>query len=371
MNLQALATLVDQGRIPRIERRIGFLEVINKAHHENINSAVYAHFLSCGIPGVETLFRDTLTDLVYSRTQKQLNLSQSVVSTEVKTPMGGRLDLVIEDFHNQNIILIENKIHHYLHNDLSDYWNYSNLPDARKVGILLTLYPHPIPTELNGKFINITHREWMQAIKEQMQSNDLDIRYEIYLNDFINTLENLTNRYAMNKSAQFYFAHAQQVQLAVQTQQQAYDFLNNQLELIAQNLGWQTYGSSMNWRNFWDQHNVLDTYLTIITRDLINGKMTFRIILELNRADKEKAAEVRKQFANHPQLTSKEQGESKNTYLHFLCQDYSLGTDELKNFGELVTQKIQEDFADITLKVIQYLYPDKNISDWVSNFSIK
>jgi hypothetical protein len=368
MNFEELASFFKEIVIPKNEYNIGFLEVIGKSHHENINSAVYAHMLSCGIPAIESLFRDALTQLIYSKSNKDILLNTISVATEVKTPNGGRLDLVIEDYFNQTIVLIENKIYHHLHNDLNDYWQYSSLPEAQKAGVLLTLYPHTIPEGLEEKFINITHKEWINAVRDQLQSDEIPINYQIYLQDFTNTIDSLTNRYHMNSSAKFYFDHAAQVKLASESQQQAYQFINNQLELVAQNLGWQTYGSSMHWRNFWDEANGLDTYLTIITKDLLNGELKFMLILELNREDKKKENKIRELFKEHPQYQGKHKGESKNSYVHILCQSYTIDKNELENLAEVVIQKIHEDYTDITYQVIKYLYPNKDFSKWESNF---
>jgi hypothetical protein len=368
MGFEELASFFKETVIPKTEYNIGFLEVIGKSNHENINSAVYAHMLNCRIPAVESLFRDALTHLIYTKSNKDISLNITSVATEVNTPHGGRLDLVIEDYFNQTIVLIENKIYHHLHNDLNDYWQYSSLPEEKKAGVLLTLYPHPIPEGLEDKFINITHKEWITIVREHLQPEDIPANYQIYLKDFINTIDNLTNRYHMNLSAQFYFENAAQVKLAAESQQQAHQFINNQLELVAQNLGWQTYGSSMNWRNFWDAANKLDTYLTIITKDLLNGELKFMLILELNREDKKREKEIHEQFKNHPQYQGKHKGESKKSYVHLLCQSYAIDKNELENLAETITQKIQDDFSDITYKVIKYLYPNTDISIWENNF---
>lgn len=368
MQTEELKSFLSKTIIPVAHQKIGFLEIIGKQHHETINSALYAHFLSCGQQELETLFLDSLLFLVHKKANKKLVFANFKVNTEVTTPKG-RIDILIEDYHYQSAIIIENKIYHYLDNDLVDYWNFSRFESENKVGVLLTLYPHEIPIEVQGKFINITHSEWIEQIKENLSSVTLEGNYNIYLADFINTIDNLTKSNTMNQAAKFYFENASQVLKANETLREAHIFMNNQLELVAGKIGWQTYGSDINWRNFWDEDNHLDTYLTIITENIVQGKgLNFMLILELNREDKDRELEIIEKFQHHLQFKDKNRGQAKGKYVHFLCKSYELTIDELADFSEIVVEKIREDFAEITLAIIKYLYPSKDFSKWENQF---
>jgi hypothetical protein len=366
MNHLELKTFINNTAIPVAVTKTGFLEIIKKQNHENINSNLYAHFMSCGIEAIESVFIGAIINLVEQKTGKHLQFSNPKVKTEVQTPKGNRIDITLEDFHFQNALLIENKIGHILNNDLADYWDYYRKEDSKKAGVLLTLKPHFIPDVVKDKFINITHIEWITEIKKDLNIEFLPENYKIYVTDFINTIENLTKSYAMNESAKFYFENATQVLKAADTMNQAYYFINNQFELIASKLGWPSYGNSIEWRNFWDENNYLDTYFTLITKHILKGELHFMIIIELNRKDKEKAHLVKEVIKNHPQFNDKKEGESKGSYIHFLCKSYSITLEELEHFSDLVVAKIKEDFAAIIIEIIKYLYPDKDISTFES-----
>ena len=369
MELKKLEEFLRTETIPVIKNKIGFLEIIRKQHYENINSNLYAHFLSCGINEIRSLFLDSLLSLISEKANKQLYFTNEKVSTEILTASNGRIDFVIEDFNTQNTIIVENKIYHELRNDLLDYWNHYKIDSSKKVGILLTLYPFKVPDIVEKEFINITHLEWINRIKENYTAEMLTGNYKVYVEDFINTIESLTLTNTMNESAKFYFEHAQQVLKANETLREGQVFLNNQLQEIASKIGWQTFGSDMNWRNFWDENNHLDTYLTIITRNIIEGKLNFRLILELNREDKKRLADVIAVFENHPQAIGNLNGYSKGTYVHFLSKDYTLTIEELANFADVVVAKIKDDFAEITIDVIKYLYPNTDISTFENQFA--
>jgi hypothetical protein len=119
-----------------------------------------------------------------------------------------------------------------------------------------------------------------------------------------------------------------------------------------------------------DQANNLETYLTIITKDLLQGSTSVMIILELHNDDLRREDEITHKFSNHPQFTDKTRGTGNTWYQHLLCKTYQITTTELENFSEFLLSKIHQDFADITLRVIEFLYPEKNISKWRENFLV-
>jgi hypothetical protein len=295
------------------------------------------------------------------KTAKKLSFTNEKVNTEVVTANKGRIDLLIEDY--QSAILIENKIYHYLSNDLLDYWDHFKTDSSKKVGVLLTLFQHEIPVNVKGKFINITHIEWINKVKENFIPDFLPDNYKVYIDDFINTIEKLTRINTMNESAKFYFEHASQIIKANATLNEAHRFLNSELLQIANKIGWQSSGSELTWRYFWDENNNLDTYFTILIDDIVEPKkdqnMKFTLILELSKNDKQRIDKLIEEFEGHRQFDGKERGISAGNYVQFLCKDYNITIDELANFSDVVVDKIKNDFAAITIEIIEYLYGDK------------
>jgi hypothetical protein len=332
--------------------------MIKKQYHENINSNIYAHFINSTESEVRNLFLNALLDLIALKSPKKIQIFDAYAQTEVKTSTG-RLDILIEGNIDSGKILIENKIYHWLHNDLKEYWDFFICPADKKIGVLLTLEKHPIPQEVEGNFINVTHLEWINQVKANFIESNFSLNYQVYISDFIKTIESLSKSYKMNEAAKFYFQHTNQVLKARDTISEAHQFLNDQFEYVASEIGWQTYGSSMEWRNFWDEHNHLDTYLTITTKELLNGKMFFSLILELKRDDKNKLEDVKNILNGHRQYNPDIPQFSKGDYLHFQIKHYSISIEELANFGQIVVDKIREDFTEMTLMVIEGLYPEK------------
>lgn len=369
---QELVDFFQKADIPISEYKTGFLEMIKKQRHENINSNLYAHFINNRNEAISPLFMDALLELVREKSGKSILIAEPVAQTEVNTGKG-RIDILIKDNLGNHSIIIENKIDHGLDkNDLQDYWQFVKMDDKQKAGVLLTVKPTEIPPEkmVAGKFINITHSEWIGKVKAQLDIEALSENYRIYLNDFIQTIENLTKSYEMNEAARFYFQNAEQVLKARHTESEAHTFLNNQLEYIAESIGWKTYGSSMHWRKIWDAENKIDTYLTIITKDLLEGGQHFTLILELWDKDKNAEEEIREKFKGHAQFKDKVRRHSAGNYVHFLCKDYPIEANDMERFGEIVVECIRRDFAALTFEIIKYRYPGVDISKWQEQFLV-
>ncbi len=368
--MQDLQQFISQ-RIPEsIKNFPGFLEIIRKQGHENINSSIYAFFINVPESNVRELFLDSLLEIIHQKSNKKFTFASPLAQTEVSTEKG-RVDIVIQDRLSKNTIIIENKLYFWLHNDLEDYWNHFKIKEEEKVGVLLTLEPHGIPLTVKDKFINITHLEWLTKIKAKGFSNEIPLNYKVYITDFIKTIENLSKSYQMNEQAKFYFENAQKVKKVHETLLSGQEFLNNQLQLIADKIGWQTYGNTLDWKNFWDEKNHLDTYLTIITKPILNGELKFTLILELKRDDRAKKEKLIELLKENAQFKAMKRGNDVKDYVHFGSIDYTITIEQLENFADFVVSKIRTDFADVTLKAIREFYPNKDISEWEEKFLLE
>jgi hypothetical protein len=346
----------------------GFLEIAGIAHYENVNSRIYAHFLNSEHEGIRSAFMDALLELIEEKSGKQLDIQNYRAQLEDPTNKNYRIDILIKDEVNQSAIIIENKIYHILNNDLLNYWEHVQFKDENKVGVLLTLEPHYIPEVVKGKFININHNDWINRIRKNGLPMGLPANYYQYINDFATTIDRLTKSYAMNEETHFYFQHAPKIIAAKRTMDEAYHFLENQLDILAAKLNWSKYGSAINWKNFWDAEKEFHSYLTVWYDPIINGELKFRIFIELWKEDIEYADELTSLLKDNQQFKKMYRGESTKNYMHFGVRDYTLTLTELEHFGEHLYQLILSDFAETIVKIIQYRYPDHNIDKWLPNF---
>lgn len=352
----------------------GFLEIAGIAHYENVNSRVYTHFLNIQeYPAIRFAFLDALLQLIEEKSDKVLSLQNFTALLEDVTNLQYRIDILIKDNQNKTAIIIENKIHHVLNNDLRNYWDHVPFPKENKVGILLTLNPHPTnDPRMIPEFINITHSEWINRIKENGLPFGIPSNYYQYINDFASTIDNLTKSYMMNEQAKFYFQHAPKIKQAKQTMDAASGFLNDQMNLLAGKLGWCAEGSAFDWKYIWDKENDLYTYFTIWYGPIVNhGELKFSIILELSRKDKDRMnllEPILEDIAQYKNIEMRHMTRSDRHFVHFCVREYSITFNELERFGEYLYELILRDFSEIIVTIIKEFYPDLNISKWIHNF---
>lgn len=369
-NFAELEEFLQANPIPTIKSHQGFLEIIRKSHNETINSNLYAYFLTCNEQGVKGVFLEALLSLISEKSKKEEKLlfNNFVVNTEVTSTLG-RIDIVIQDLINQNTLIIENKIFHNINNPLLDYWNHYKIADDKKVGILLTLHPQQIPNEVADKFINITHWEWIRTIDEHLDYESIEnSSLKLYLTDFINTVKNMSTTYQLNESAKFFFENAKKVNQAYETIIEGHRFMIEQYRLIASKLNLTEYGNDISYRSFWDEHNKIDTYFTITTHHIIQGEgFKYKIIIELFRDDRERLNELRNKFSKHFQYDENIKGSIFSHFTHFMVKEYETTLEDLNSFGNQVIKNIQQDFASLYVEMVEYLYPNTDISGWKEN----
>lgn len=145
-----------------------FLSIAGISHDENSWSDIYAYFLSKSRLG--RIFLNSLLHIISLKTNRSLKIEEYRVERETVTNQGNRIDLLIKS--KSHSIIIENKVHHILNNDLEDYWLSVPGVDNAKTGIILTL-SHIITNHPN--YINITHNEWISEIRKQLNDKTFNL----------------------------------------------------------------------------------------------------------------------------------------------------------------------------------------------------
>ncbi len=220
----------------------GFFEISGTASSEAVNSRVYRWFLDREEnPQLAPLFRKALQRVALEKlgraaATKMLTLQEYECSLEVPTSSGKRIDILLDDTDTQSAIIIENKLHHGLQNDLLDYWNHVSYPEDRKLGVLLTLHPTKVPDGVKSQFANLTHLEWIEAVESEGIPVGLQLHTYGMMTDFFNTIRNQSRDTKINKQARFFFDHRSQVVRAVACQNEAKTYIESELKSVAEQL---------------------------------------------------------------------------------------------------------------------------------------
>lgn len=181
--------LRDFEELPEKTKSLSVFDVAGYPHYENVASNILAFYLNPNNEhGLGDLLLNSLLEVI------DLNLSEYssiIVNREVSTDNGGRLDIVIES--DKQIIGIENKIFHWLANDLKDYSNtIDNMAKPGNKGVVkIVLSVKRESPQCN--FQCITYDEFISKIKENLGKyvNTSSQKWLLYLLDFVQTINNI------------------------------------------------------------------------------------------------------------------------------------------------------------------------------------
>ena len=197
-------------RIINVEQPLPtFQAIAGYPNHENVISNYYQFFLKSEHHGIADLFLLALDDCIKDG---DITMESYTVEREFTTHLGGRIDLVIQEMNEEEtphkVVIIENKIHHTVENNLKDYWDtFQDVPE--RFGILLTLKrekEHP-------NFLNITHKDWIGKIKIRLgnEISSINAKYLVLLQDFITHMESYYKKEFDMESLRFLFAEGAQI----------------------------------------------------------------------------------------------------------------------------------------------------------------
>jgi hypothetical protein len=237
---------------PKREAPKGFLELCGQSYRETVNSTTYKGFLDqANYPDLAKAFIAALLKVAGIIDLQGALFERYEVITEWSTGKGF-INLVILDRDNRAAIVIENKIYHYLHNDLSDYFN-SLKDDADDItGLVLALTELPLDEQARKLgFKAITHSQWLDEVKANLKLDELPNPQHIYLNDFIATMEWLRYDTGMDERTHYYFENAAAIQEAKELHNEAVNFITSQLTKLRWSENWDTYGQNTEWIQFW------------------------------------------------------------------------------------------------------------------------
>lgn len=186
--------LAEFRRLPPSPRNLTFMQIAGYPHYENVCSNILAFYLD---PQEDHCLGDlvltALLEVAGAADNSQTETAR--IHREYVTHHNKRIDLVIQS--EGLVVGIENKIYHWLANDLSHYSKVlENLgkPDLTVVKIVLGL--HAIRQPLPGGFRSVTYLQLWDAVEQRLGRHlaQASQKWLNYLTDFIQTTRNLSQR---------------------------------------------------------------------------------------------------------------------------------------------------------------------------------
>lgn len=269
------------------------------AHYEDVLSNWYKYLFD---PTADHGLGHAFLHALYKLAGRTMPFRNGVhVEREWSTPEGKAIDLVIHDGVRQgrklkadHALIIENKVYHWLANDLGIYWNVALNQEADRLGVVLSLNPITID---HPRFINITHHRLLGAVFSDLGATMPD-RTKIYLNDLRSNLDRLTQNMAYNDRVGFYLNNASAINEAIALRNETRQYLTSELSIVARNLG------GMKLQNWADKYWYIyrtdadRVYYTILLDEMLDKGDALHVMIELNGVDKQRIDELEWAYAH-------------------------------------------------------------------------
>lgn len=343
------------------ERRPTFFSIARFPHYENVISNIYSFFFDANGPHkFGSLCIDAIIDVLKA---KHVSIpwldnpfKRAYSLREVSMNNSQRLDILI---HNGSVetdwqqasaaILIENKIYHWLANDLDNYWNSVNLAQSneQKIGVVLGLNIEKVPKN----WTYISHSELAESIEHRLGS----ILYRAeprYVTLLLELIENIHTMSSTNKELgdllNFFSKNRNAIIKAEKIREQIFNELPDEINRVL----------SSKYNVWWNKESTKDGWLVIS----IPGKHRCKYILgycalfyadEPNQAFHiELHAEADDKYVKDLQslILSSEHAQShcikadNSKYHHIVKKDYNLSLYEYANLPKIVAQKLRDDW---------------------------
>jgi PD-(D/E)XK nuclease superfamily len=195
------------GALPHEKQNLTFMEVSGYPHYENVCSNILGFYLD---PNQQHGLKDLFVTAIFKITENFCSTNVQSVTREFGTT-GGRLDLLVEG--DEFILAIENKIFHWLANDLNDYAKAVNShgnQSKQQIKIVLGLSDIQDPKLLRDGFVSCTYAQLWKEITSLLGSYiaKANPKWVTYLLDFIETTTNLAGaNMELKETDRFFIKH--------------------------------------------------------------------------------------------------------------------------------------------------------------------
>lgn len=344
MDLNELEVFIKNTTIPKLKKKtLTFQDISGQPHYENVCSNIYAFFFNpSGEHGMGALFINCLVQLINEHKKEPFSFGLDFkINTESGTQKKGRIDLLLST--PDTAIIIENKIFHYLNNDLDDYWDSINC--QTKQGVVLSL--HKINKIPHKDFINITHSELSACIIRNLSTEFLDIpeKYLVYLKDFFQNIQNLTNPME-EKIIKFYSQHVRQINEIDEIRKKFISHIISEVErsregIVEKLAPYKNHNESFRYFLCPGKGNLM---ITIAFDELFKESKKIYFIVELQNeflAEKEKFREITFSKEEEKYL-SPDFYKTNGNWAHFAVQSQTLSEDDILHLSNYIATTINK-----------------------------
>lgn len=365
MNLPELQEFLNKSSIPIYKKAPKtFLQIARQPHYENVISNIYAFYFDVNEEhGLKDLFvRSFIQCINEIRPEKNMvELIDFDVQTEFSTNKNGRIDILLSN--DKSAIIIENKIYHFLNNNLEDYWNTvvsNNLAVNNTVGIILSL--REIPNTGHSEFISISHIRFLEKVMHNIGGYILNAseKYLMFLKDLYQNIQNMSKKNMNEQDVSFYFQNCEKINQLVKFRETVTIHIREEI-LKTQNIldGFKyrrPNAKSINFNrlrylDFSENSNIM---FTIVFDKLLNDERKMLLLLEIQGNELKNLKEVfqKIELDEKEKLIFNPNFLNQNGYAHFALKEYHLTDLEIFDLSNTLVEIIERDsFLSLLNKV--------------------
>lgn len=351
-----------------------FLEISKQPHYENVITNILAFFFSSHeVHGFGNLLIESLLDVLKKKSDHLDLLEGVTVSTEFPTDAGGRIDLLIRG--DQSAIIIENKVFHWLANDLGDYWNtvttgLDAIDNQKCFGIVLSVFP--VLHTGHSSFVNITHQEFFSHVSKMLDTipKKSDDKFRILLEDLIQNSKNLSKKLMEAEDLKFFIENSKKIDQLVLLRDRVDVHIKLSVERMRIGIpGIQLENIRKN--NFHENRlrrfisRVNSNLMVTIVFEKLASDRSFYMVIELQGSllrefkDMDKGTFSSIFGSNIPGIKFPN---TKEAWFHVYRKDYTLTPEEIVGLEKYVNDKILKDkFKEVFLAIEEFLSKEKSL----------
>jgi hypothetical protein len=232
-----LQEFFDNHRLPtRPKRPTTFMDIMGYPHYENVLSNLYAFFFDLGGKhGLEDLFFKSLIQCYNQNIRDEPNIIlESFTDLKIDREYsvdGKSIDILLRS--NELAVIIENKVYHYLANDLAAYRKTIEAKEKERtivIGIVMTL--RKLNVRPSSNFVNVTHKVFLEKVLANLggylMSNET--KYLILLKELNQNMINLTQNFMERGDLELYFRNVDHIKRAKRLRSGAINYIKDEIE---------------------------------------------------------------------------------------------------------------------------------------------
>lgn len=215
-----------------------FMEIAGYPHYENVCSNILKFYFNpkTRLHGLDDLLLKSLLQCINVKDKGFLAHEEIKVKREVPTS-SGRIDLVI--YTNNWVIAIENKIRHFLDNDLDEYALFLDKEHNGKQISKIVLSVKPEKPVATSGFVNLTYKRFINQIEKNLEtySGDVADQYYLFFKHFLQTIKNMYMPIVMEQEEiDFLLNNQENIAEIIQLENKLSTYINQRANFIKNNV---------------------------------------------------------------------------------------------------------------------------------------